>query len=107
MSNEIFARIFNLIKKTGDKFVVINPDSASAYVVMRLDDYEKIVGASNVVNLTAKESTDKIEEINRDIAAWREEEVKKTETPIISEDRGDQGTRGEEAENQFYFEPVE
>lgn len=102
MDKIIFDRILNIIKKTGDRVVIINPDSNSSYVVMSLEDYEKMAGIA--INLTRKEPTDKIEKINRDIALWREEEIKKAGGSPGSED---EDNKIDESESQFYFEPVE
>lgn len=67
--NSQLERIIKLIKKTGDRMVVYDsqkPDDT--YVVMSIDEYEKIVDDEN---LTEEEMTDKI---NRDIATWRNEQ---------------------------------
>jgi hypothetical protein len=103
MDKEIFDRILNLIKKTEDKIIIVGPDIKSAYVVMSLDDYERTVGGGGV-NLTGKESTDKIEKINQDIAMWREEAKSAVEGNVLEE--GEIPEKKEE-ESQFYFEPVE
>jgi len=99
---EILEKVFNLIRKTGDKIIIINSDNKSSWVVMNLDDYERLAD-KGLTNLTEKEPIDKIEKINQDIALWREEESRKINTPIISEDEKNKN----EDENQFYFEPVE
>lgn len=103
---EIFERLFNLIKKTGDKVVFYDSVKSEAYVMMRMEDYEKMTANEfEERNLTNFRVPDKIEKINQDIAMWQEE-VKNTveDTPLIPED----DTPGKkEEENQFYFEPVE
>ncbi|MBI4812493.1 hypothetical protein HY798_03605 [Candidatus Falkowbacteria bacterium] len=71
MQNQL-QRIINLAKKTGDRVIVFSaskPDDA--YVVMDLDQYEKLaVGKSDLHNLTEDELLDKI---NRDVAIWKSE----------------------------------
>ena len=42
-----FQRILNLVKKTGDRLVVTDPNGEHAYVVMDIDDYEFLVDAGN------------------------------------------------------------
>lgn len=100
---DILERVFNLIRKTGDKVVIVDQNDETAYVVMNLDDYEKMAGAARGRGLTEGRASDKIEKINQDIALWREEIKNKEEiTPSAAES----GVKGEE-ESQFYFEPVE
>lgn len=63
-------KAIDLAKKTGDRLIVFdNAGSQDPYVVMGLDEYEKLtVGHSEVRNLTEDELLDKI---NRDIAIWK------------------------------------
>jgi len=65
-------KVLNLVKKTGDRIVVFdneNPDNA--YVVMNIDEYEKILfGKKEVKGLTENQLLDKI---NDDIAIWKSE----------------------------------
>lgn len=72
MSNQL-QKAIKLAKKTGDRIIIF--DSAktdSAYVIMSLDEYEKlIIGGSEVRGLTEDELLDKI---NRDIAIWKSEQ---------------------------------
>jgi hypothetical protein len=62
-----------LARKTGDKLIVFdsaNPEAA--YVVMTIDQYEKIaVNQTKITGLTEQELLDKI---NRDIAIWKSEQ---------------------------------
>jgi hypothetical protein len=69
-----FQKVLNMVKKTGDRIVVLdnNAGKESAYVIMNLDDYEKmVVKNSEVANLTEEELLDKI---NRDIAVWKSQQ---------------------------------
>ncbi|PIR13027.1 hypothetical protein COV49_03625 [Candidatus Falkowbacteria bacterium CG11_big_fil_rev_8_21_14_0_20_39_10] len=69
MQNQL-QKAINLSKKTGDRVIVVDSaGSDSAFVVMGLDEYEKLVlGKSEVRDLTEDELLDKI---NRDIAIWK------------------------------------
>ncbi|MFH1522315.1 MAG: hypothetical protein ABIE43_00675 [Patescibacteria group bacterium] len=71
MQNQL-EKAINLAKKTGDRVIVVDkaqPDDT--FVVMSLDEYEKLViGHSEVRSLTEDELLDKI---NRDIAIWKSE----------------------------------
>jgi hypothetical protein len=86
MQNQL-QKAINLAKKTGDRLMVFDsqhPDSV--YVVMSLDEYEKMaIGRSEVRGLTEDELLDKI---NRDIAIWKSEQ-NYSEIPAISETQKD------------------
>jgi selenophosphate synthetase-related protein len=106
---EIFERLFSLIKKTGDRVVFYDSAKGDAYVMMKIEDYEKIrENAPPDEDLTNFYSPDKIEKINQDIAMWREEvkEVKDVAQGGFIQREGEIPEK-EEEENQFYFEPVE
>ena len=66
-------KAIKLAKKTGDRLIVFDPANTElTYVVMTLDDYERIVvKKSEVRGLTEDELLDKI---NRDIAIWKSEQ---------------------------------
>ena len=72
MQNQL-QKAINLAKKTGDRLIVYDPKNIDdIYVIMSLDDYEKLViGHSEVRSLTEDELLDKI---NRDIAIWKSEQ---------------------------------
>ncbi|MFC1678504.1 hypothetical protein ACFLZ9_02065 [Patescibacteria group bacterium] len=72
MENHLI-KVLKLAKKTGDRLIVFNPfDAEITYVVMSIDEYEKLViGKSEVRDLTEEELLDKI---NRDIAIWKSEQ---------------------------------
>ena len=42
--NKAFRRILDLIRRTGDRMVVTDPDGEDAFVVMDLDQYEALLG---------------------------------------------------------------
>ena len=63
-------KLIDLSKKTGDRIIAFDSNGRNdAFVVMGVDEYEKIVvGNSPVRGLTESELVDKI---NRDIAIWK------------------------------------
>ena len=64
-----FNKILNLVKKTGDKIIVMKEDGTS-FVLMPFNDYEKIVDwQDNPKDLSEQELW---ERVDRDIALWRE-----------------------------------
>ena len=67
---ESLQKITNLIKKTGDKAVILDKNGDLSCVVMTVADYEKLVlGQSGIQGLTEEELLDKI---NRDIEIWKD-----------------------------------
>lgn len=71
MQNQL-QKAIDLSRKTGDRLIVFDKaESANPYVVMSLDDYEKLAISRNEARgLTERELLDKI---NRDIAIWKSE----------------------------------
>lgn len=66
MDNQL-DRIIQIVKRTGDKVVVIKDDAE--FVISSLDDYARLIeGPEAVGELTESQLLDKI---NRDIATWR------------------------------------
>lgn len=95
MQNQL-QKAINLAKKTGDRLIVYDMSGKNeAYVVMNLDDYEKMAtGRSEVKDLTEDELLDKI---NRDIAVW------KNKRNIKENDRNDE--KMEENEEYDFVQP--
>jgi hypothetical protein len=83
MNNQL-EKAINLAKKTGDRLIIFDSvRSENAFVVMSINEYEKLVINKNEVrNLTENELLDKI---NRDIAVWKNEQYGKED--MIRRDR--------------------
>ncbi len=65
-------RIFSLVKKTGDRCIIVSEDGSDAHVVLSFDDYEHMVmNDGNIANLTEEEL---LSRINRDIAVWKNQQ---------------------------------
>lgn len=63
-------RVINLIKKTGDKALILDENGNPSYVIMSVFDYESLIlGKSEVRGLTEEELLAKI---NREIAIWKQ-----------------------------------
>lgn len=63
-------KILNLIKKTGDKIILMSDYGDEDILIMPLYEYEKMVtGSENIKNLSEEELLNKI---NRDVALWKE-----------------------------------
>lgn len=68
MQNKSIKKAIDLVKKTGDKMVVVD-ENDFACVMMSVGDYEDLLVAhSGVAGLTEDELLDKI---NREIAIWK------------------------------------
>jgi len=82
MSNQL-EKLISLSRKTGDRLIVFDPQKTeNTYVIMPVEDYEKIVvGKNEVRGLTEDELLDKI---NRDIAIWKSDGKFDMETEVKS-----------------------
>ena len=64
-----FKKVTEIIRKTGDKLLILDENDNPGYVIMSISDYERLIlGKSEVKGLTEDEFLDKI---NRDIAIWK------------------------------------
>lgn len=92
-------KAINLAKKTGDRLIVYDMSQKNeAYVVMGLDEYERIaVGRNEIKGLTEDELLDKI---NRDIAVWKNEQN-------IKEEVEDKEKMSENKEYEFAYPEYE
>lgn len=118
-----FKKLVNLIKKTGDKAIILDENGEPGYVVMTVNDYEDLIlGKSGVSGLTENELLDKI---NRDIAIWKDsQELKElsvdqynfakdlgefSEEDYFANFSENDGSGDDEIteEDRYYFEPVE
>lgn len=102
-------KIINLIEKTGDKCVILEPKTDKSYVIMTLSDYENLVYCrSGVKGLTEDELLDKI---NHDIAVWKSDQQEVEEKTITddfsAEIRKDDNWAENREEDKYYFESVE
>lgn len=89
-------KIVNLIKKTGDKAIILDKNGDPQYVVMTVYDYEKLVlGKSELSGLTEDELLDKI---NRDIEIWKESRTE-DHLPIEQYDFSQELDKNEEFES--------
>ena len=129
MNSDLLKRVLEIVKKTGDKFVIADeatggdaerPQShaerGGAYVVMDLADYENLLAGSPKKDAPAEMGSSRgelvkdlaeeqiLSRINQEIRSWQEEKVK--ETPIAEEAAADAKSDLEE-EEKYYLEPLE
>jgi len=123
---ENIGKIISLIKKTGDKALILDEKGEPKFVIMSVSAYEQLIlGKSEVRGLTEDEFLDKI---NRDIEVWKDSQ-EGPNLPIedidFSQDLHEKGGFGQEYFNvggnkgnideneenedddRYYFEPVE
>jgi hypothetical protein len=75
--NNSLKKAFYLAKKTGDRVIVVDDNSeADAFVVMNIDEYERILSYKETYSRDIKGLTEDqlIDKINRDIALWKNEQ---------------------------------
>jgi len=116
-------RIINLVKKTGEKAVILDEKGENGLVVMSLADYEKLVYGKN----SEKGLTDDgfLDTINRDIDDWKDyclddafsdNEVKEhslfgpkyfDEDDLENDDIEPKDIPIDSDDDRYYFEPVE
>lgn len=117
-----FQKLVNLLKKTGDKAIILDESGEPGYVIMTVADYEELIlGKSGVSGLTEVELLDKI---NRDIAIWKDSQelrelavdqynfAKELGDYVDGEDLSNFSDNSHDAvnvidEDRYYFEPIE
>lgn len=124
-------RIINLIKKTGDRFIVTETDGDLSYVILSLDEYEKLLSVEKefkpqLIETENHKENQLLEKINQDIALWQSQQKKIAENlesfrpeekkeKLVEEENSDlnktkaneEEEEGEKSEDQYYFEPLE
>ena len=64
-------KVIDLIKKTGDRCIVLNEDGEPTYVLMTFGDYEALVFGKSAPEVAGLTENELLEKINRDIATWK------------------------------------
>ncbi|MCX6780391.1 MAG: hypothetical protein NT034_04440 [Candidatus Magasanikbacteria bacterium] len=77
-------RIIRLVKRTGDRFVILDRDTDEAMVVMNLNEYEDLLNTTAEVSDLAEEEM--LSRLNHDINRWQEQNEKKATLPQIQYD---------------------
>jgi hypothetical protein len=96
-------RILDLIRKTGDKYI-IEDDNGGIFVILSLDDYETFIFKNNQLrNLSEEELLNKI---NKDIAIWKASQEDKVVDQAWQDLPAEEKSENNE-EDRYYFEPAE
>lgn len=69
MFNQDFEKILDLVKKTGDKIVVM-PEFAAPFVVVPFEQYESLL--ANRIDYSEMSEEEILHKVNRDIALWKQ-----------------------------------
>jgi hypothetical protein len=100
-------QVLSLVKKTGDRCIILDEASEDVFVVMGLHEYEKFVfGENTVCDLTEEELLDKI---NQDIAIWQANHEQEQEVNIHknSEFKEADSVDNSQEDDRYYIEPIE
>lgn len=74
-------RIIRLVKRTGDRFVVLDRATDEAMVIMNLNEYEDLLNTTTEVSNLAEEEM--LSRLNHDINRWQEQNEKRATLPQI------------------------
>lgn len=69
MQNSQLNRVISLLKRTGDKTVIMDNESDAVMMLMDLGAYEKMLDNHQGIEKLTEEEL--MEKINRDVAVWR------------------------------------
>lgn len=126
-------KIIELIKKTGDRFIVWETDSNEPYVVMSLVDYEKLVEVKFPAPAPKAAEAQLLKQLVKDSTIWEskqkkdeglaridfaaEQKIEPSAAPVeplsgaqpsVLEDAAvTVGENKEDDEEEYFFEPVE
>jgi len=115
MNSDLLKRVLEIVKKTGDKFVIADEAGGGAYVVMELADYEKLLAGSPKKNFSASAGSSRgelvkdlpeeeiLSRINQEIRSWQDEKIKE---PAVEAAAAAPKSDLEE-EEKYYLEPLE
>ena len=103
-----FHKIFELVKKTGDRFVV-EDNQGDLFVIMDMAQYENLALGSDEIRTLSKEEL--VNKLNKDISIWKSEQEEEELTvpqnfPNFSEENTEL-SEAELEEDKYYFEPNE
>lgn len=83
---EQLKKAIELSKKTGDRLMVYDiSESHDPYIVMAIDDYEKMVVGASADNKSSLTDVDLTDKINRDIAVWKDGQTRENSEIIKAE----------------------
>jgi len=100
-----FEKIIALIRRTGDRCIVVDAVGNPAYVVLPLDEYEHLVLSRRGADVGVPRVAPLLEAIDRAVANAQPTEA--TENPPAVESSPPEGGSGIDVGDQYFFEPIE
>lgn len=100
-------RIIKLVRRTGDRFVIMDKETEEVMVLMNLGEYENLL--NDVTPVACLPEEDMLQKINHDIARWREQNLKNIEPDWEeSETEDEEPTEAEvdEMAEEPHLEPI-
>jgi len=70
MKNSQLNRVIKLMRRTGDRVVIMDNESEEVVVLLDMDNYEKLLSGERRVEELSEEEL--LEKINREVGLWRE-----------------------------------
>ncbi len=100
-------RIIKLVRRTGDRFVIMDKETEEVMVLMNLGEYENLL--NDVTPVACLPEEDMLQKINHYIARWREQNLKSIEPDWEeTESEGDEDSEAEvdEMAEEPHLEPI-
>lgn len=113
LDSALLNHLLDLAAKTGDRLIVVDPNSRQPFVLMGLAQYEALVGPS-LASVSAPAVDLVVQRANTELAAWRAAEG--VPTPAIAESTPavamggfvpEPTTAALPDDDRFYVEPLE
>lgn len=98
MKQKQLDRIIRLVKRTGDRFVILDRETDEAMAVMNLDEYEDLLNTTTEVENLAEEEM--LSRLNSDINRWQDQNEKRATLPQIQYDEPEEIDEVEEKEQE-------
>jgi PHD/YefM family antitoxin component YafN of YafNO toxin-antitoxin module len=106
-------RIIKLVRRTGDRFVIMDKETEEVMVMMNLSEYENLLNDTTPVEDLEEEEM--LNKLNHDISRWREQKkpspVDDWSQPAIEEDEEFSEVKSEMEDNELTdisnLEPLE
>lgn len=78
-------RIIRLVRRTGDRFVILDKESDQTMVLMNLDEYENLLSSTS--SLEDLDEEDMLNKLNHDISRWQDKKKVQQTSPVWEEEK--------------------
>ncbi|MFA6547556.1 MAG: hypothetical protein WCT11_01270 [Candidatus Magasanikbacteria bacterium] len=103
MQNNQLDRIIRLVRRTGDRFVIMDKETDETMVMMNLDEYENLLNDTS--SFEELEEEDMLNKLNHDISRWQEQKSRQPVPEVVDEIEDVEDSELEEVEKPL--EPTE